>query len=283
MASNKLRLPVLPLTQAVVLPRMSATLPIDSPDVRSAEQAALAQDGLLLLLPKVDRRYATVGVVAKIEEKGNLPDGTEVVAVQARNRAILGNVTTENGSLFAEVELSRDPSAWSDRARQLMHEYRAIVENILELRGAPQVAQVLRGIENPGHLADMSGYSPDLSQARKVEVLETLDVEERLEKLIGWYKEVLAELSLKEQVRSEVSERMEKNQREFLLRQQIDAIRKQLGEGGSDVVAEYRAKAEKAGMPDGVKKEFDRELDRLERMSEQSPEYGWIRNFLDWM
>src|SRR5215469_3886148 len=203
MASNKLKLPVLPLTQAVVLPRMSATLPIDSSDVRAAVQAALAQDGLLLLLPKVDSRYATVGVVAKIEEKGNLPDGTEVVAVQARNRAILGDVTTENGSLYAQVDLSPDPSAWSDRARQLMHEYRAIVENILELRGAPQVAQVLRGIENPGHLADMSGYSPDLSHTQKVEVLETLDVEQRLEKLIGWNEDVLAELSLKDKLRSE--------------------------------------------------------------------------------
>jgi len=283
MPTKTTRLPVLPLTQAVVLPRMSATIPIDSEDARVAVQAALSQDGLLLLLPKVDSRYATVGVAAKIEEKGNLPDGTEVVAVQGRSRAILGEVTPQGGALWAEVEMSPDPTSWSDRARQLMHEYRAIVENILEVRGAPQVAQVLRGIENPGHLADMSGYSPDFSQARKVEVLETLDVEERLEKLIGWYKEVLAELSLKEQVRSEVSERMEKTQREFLLRQQMEAIKKQLGEGGGDVVAEYRARADKAGMPDGVKKEFDRELDRLERMSEQSPEYGWIRNFLDWM
>ena len=283
MPSKTQKLPVLPLTQAVVLPRMSATIPIDSEDARAAVRAALSQDGLLLLLPKVDSRYATVGVAAKIEEKGNLPDGTEVVAVVGRSRAVLGDVTPEGGALWAQVEMSPDPSSWSDHARQLMHEYRAIVENILEVRGAPQVAQMLRGIENPGHLADMSGYSPDFSQARKVEVLETLDVEERLEKLIGWYKEVLAELSLKEQVRSEVSERMEKTQREFLLRQQMEAIKKQLGEGGGDVVAEYRTKAEKSGMPEGARKEFDREVDRLERMSEQSPEYGWIRNFLDWM
>ncbi|HEY4026376.1 MAG TPA: endopeptidase La [Candidatus Dormibacteraeota bacterium] len=283
MPSNSLKLPVLPLTQAVVLPRMSATLPIDATDVRTAVQAALAKDGLLLLLPKVESRYATVGVVAKIEEKGNLPDGTEVVAVQGRSRAILGEVTSEEGALFAQVELSPDPSAWSDRARELMHQYRALVENILDLRGAPQVAQVLRGIENPGHLADMAGYSPDLSHARKVEILETLSVEDRLEKLLGWYKEILAELSLKEQLRSEVSERMEKNQREFLLRQQMEAIKKQLGEGGGDMVAEYRSRVEKSEMPEGARKEFDRELDRLERMSEQSPEYGWIRNFLDWM
>jgi ATP-dependent Lon protease len=283
MASKALKLPVLPLTQAVVLPRMSATIPLDSPDARGAVQAALAHDGLLLLLPKVESRYATVGVAAKIEEKGNLPDGTEVVAVQGRSRAVLGEVTPEGGVLWAEVDLSPDPTSWSDRARQLAHEYRAIVENILEIRGAPQVAQVLRGIENPGHLADMSGYSPDLSQARKVEVLETLDVEQRLEKLTVWYRETLAELTLKEQLRSEVSERMEKNQREFLLRQQMDAIKKQLGEGGGDLVAEYRKRADDSGMPEAPRKEFDRELERLERMSEQSPEYGWIRNFLDWM
>jgi ATP-dependent Lon protease len=278
------RLPVLPLTQAVILPRMTATVQIDSQDARNAIKAALAGDGLLLLLPKVDGRYASVGVVAKVEEKGNLPDGSEVVAVQGRARAILGNVMPElDGTLMAEVDPSPDPNSWSDRARQLAHEYRAIVENILEIRGAPQVAQVLRGIEHPGHLADMSGYSPDLSMGRKVEILETLDIEERLEKLIAWNREVLAELSLKEQLRNEVSERMEKNQREFILRQQMEAIKRQLGEAGGDVVAEYRSRADSAGMPEAARKEFDRELDRLERMSEQSPEYGWIRNFLDWM
>src|ERR1700730_10067228 len=278
------KLPLLPLTQAVVLPQMSATIPTDSEDARKAVTARLADDALLLLLPKLESRYATVGVIAKIEEKGNLPDGTEVVAVQGRTRAVLGEVTPEaGGPLWAEVTPSPDPKSWSERATELAHEYRAVVENILELRGAAQIAQVLRGIENPGHLADMSGYSPDFSQARKVEILETLDIEERLEKLIHWNKEVLGELSLKEQVRSEVSERMEKNQREFILRQQMDTIRKQLGEGGDDVVAEYRIRVEKSEMPEGARKEFDRELDRLERMSEQSPEYGWIRNFLDWM
>jgi ATP-dependent Lon protease len=277
-------LPVLPLAQAVVLPRMNATVPIDSEDARSAVNAALREDGLVLLLPKVDGRYAKVGVIAKIEEKGKLPDGTDVVAVQGRVRGVLGNVNPEvGGPLWAEVEPSPDPQSWSERTRELAHEYRAVVENILEIRGAAQIAQVLRGIENPGHLADMSGYSPDFSQARKVEILETLDIQQRLEKLIEWNKEVLAELSLKEKLRTEVSEQMEKNQREFILRQQMEAIKKQLGEGGGDVVAEYRARAEKAGIPEAARKEFDRELDRLERMSEQSPEYGWIRNFLDWM
>jgi ATP-dependent Lon protease len=263
---------------------MNAPVPIEGKDADNAVKAAFSDSGLILLLPKVEGRYATVGVIAKIDERGNLPDGTDVVVVQGRTRAILGTVTSEvGGPLWAEVQPAPDPTSWSDRARELAHEYRAVVENILELRGAQQIAQVLRGIDNPGQLADMSGYSPDFSLERKVEILETLDVENRLEMLIAWYKEVLAELALKEQLKSDVSERMEKNQREFILRQQMDAIKKQLGEGGSDVAGEYRTRAEDAGMPEAARKEFDRELERLERMSEQSPEYGWIRNFLDWM
>src|SRR5436190_408752 len=120
MPSKAMKLPVLPLTQAVMLPRMSATIPTDSSDARGAVEAALAQEGLLLLLPKVESRYATVGVVAKIEEKGNLPDGTEVVAVQGRSRAVLGEVTAEAGLLRAEVTLSPDPSAFSERSRPLV-------------------------------------------------------------------------------------------------------------------------------------------------------------------
>ncbi len=277
------RLPVLPLTEAVVLPRMSATVPLGSEDARAAITAARAGENLVLLLPRVEGRYATVGTIAKVEERGNLPDGTEVAVVQGRHRALLGEVTPEGGVLWADVTPRPDPTSWTDAARQLAHEYRAVVENILDLRGASQIAQVLRAIENPGHLADMSGYSPDFSQERKVEILETVDVEERLHKLIGWYKEVLGELSLKDQVRSEVSEQMEKTQRDFLLRQQMEAIRRQLGDSGSDVTGDYRQRAEQAGMPEPVRKEFNRELDRLERMSEQSPEYGWIRNYLDWM
>jgi ATP-dependent Lon protease len=281
---NTQKLPVLPLTQAVVLPRMSATIPINSEDSRRAVKAAMASDGLLLLLPRVEGRYSTIGVIAKVDEKGNLPDGTEVVVAQGRVRARLGNVSTDlGGVLLADVEATPDPAAWSDRAAELAHEYRAVLENILEIRGAQQIAPVLRGIDNPAHLADMSGYSPDLSLGRKVEVLETLDVEQRLEKVIAWNKEVLAEIQLKEQLKSQVSEQMEKNQREFLLRQQMAAIRKELGESDDDVVADYAKRAEASGMPENARKEFDRELGRLERISEQSPEHGWIRSFLDWM
>ena len=143
--------------------------------------------------------------------------------------------------------------------------------------------QFLRAARTPGQLADLAGYSPDLTIDQKVQVLETLDVESRLRMLIDWMRGILAEASLKEKIRSEVNEGMEKTQREFLLRQQLEAIRKELGDSGDDVVGGYRKRIDEAGMPEKVRTEVERELGRLERTSEQNPEHGWIRTYLDWM
>ncbi|HEX6348448.1 MAG TPA: endopeptidase La [Candidatus Dormibacteraeota bacterium] len=277
------RLPVIPLAHGVVLPHMNATIPAESEEARAALAAARQEDMRVLLVPKLEGRYATVGTVAKVEDTGQMPDGTPAAVVQGRYRALLGTVTPDlGGALFAEVEPHPDPTNYDEETRALAREYRAVVENILEIRGVPQIAQVLRAIESPGHLADMSGYSPDFSTERKVEILETLDVKERLTKIIAWNRDTLADLSLKDELRTQVSERMEKQQREFLLRQQMDAIKKQLGETG-DTATEYRQKLDEVAMPQAVRKEVERELDKLERTSEQSPEYGWIRNYLDWM
>jgi ATP-dependent Lon protease len=277
------RLPVIPLAHGVVLPHMNATIPVESEEARAALAAAREEDLRVLLVPKIEGRYATVGTVAKIEDTGQMPDGTPAAVVQGRYRALLGTVTAgAGGALFAEVEPRPDPTTFDEETRQLAREYRAVIENILDIRGVPQIAQVLRAIENLGHLADMSGYSPDFSLERKVEILETLDVKARLTKIIAWNRDTLADLSLKDELRSQVGERMEKQQREFLLRQQMEAIKKQLGETG-DTGSEYRRKLEEAKMPELVRKEVERELDRLDRTSEQSPEYGWIRNYLDWM
>ena len=154
----------------------------------------------------------------------------------------------------------------------------------MESRGIPQVAEFLRGISDPGQIADMAGYSPDLSFERKIEVLETVDVEARLHKVLAWAKDTLAEIDVKERIRGEVSENLEKRQREFILREQMAAIRKELGEeGGEDATDELRKKIDEAGMPDAVREQAERELGRLERTSEQSPEHGWIRTYLDWL
>jgi ATP-dependent Lon protease len=282
--TRTLELPVVSLAGGVVLPHMVVTIPLDDGEMVAAVEAARSVGELLLLVPRLPDRSARIGTVAKVEEVGALPNGTEVCVLRGLHRAVVGSgVPGPSGALWVQATTSPDPDDPTERARELGQMYRALVDNIVESRGGPSGAPFLQGITNPGHLADTSGYSPTLSAEQKVEVLETLDVEQRLEKLIGWAKDTLAELSIKDKIRNEVAEGMQKTQREFFLRQQLEAIKKELGEGGGDVVEEYRAKIEEAGMPDAVRAEVDRELERLERTSEQSPEYGWIRNYLDWM
>jgi ATP-dependent Lon protease len=278
-------LPLLPLTTGVVLPGMVVTLTIESDDARAALGAAAEGDeGLLLTVPRIEGRYARVGVVAKIEDVGRLRNGVEAVVIRGLRRATVGlGVPGTGEATWVQIESApEDPT--SERARELAKEYRGAVEAITDARGVPAAAEFLRGVADPGQLADTSGYSPDLSFDQKVEVLETLDVEARLEKVLRWAKETLAEIQVKERIRDEVADSLEERQREVLLREQMAAIRKELGEDGSeDVVAEYRTKIAEAGMPEDVRTQAERELGRLERTSEQSPEYGWIRTYLDWL
>jgi ATP-dependent Lon protease len=279
-------LPLLPLTTGVVLPGMVVTLTLESEEAQRAVAAASeSTDSELLLVPRIGARYARVGTVARVEDVGRLQNGMDALVIRGLHRAVVGiGVPGTGDATWVQVEPSPDPDQPTPRAEELAREYRATVESLVEARGFPQVAEFLRGIRDPGQIADTSGYSPDLTFEQKVEVLETLDVDERLEKVLAWAKEALAEESLKDKIRTDVREGMEQSQREFLLRQQMEAIRKELGEDSEEsVVEEYRKKIAEAGMPDGVRKEAERELGRLERMSEQSPEYGWIRTYLDWM
>jgi ATP-dependent Lon protease len=279
-------LPMLPLTTGVVLPHMVVTLTLESPEARAAVEAARSAGDTLLLVPRTESgAYARVGTVAVIEEMGRTPQGVQALVIRGLHRALIGSGVAGTGeAVWVQVEARPDPEDASERAERLAREYRATIENIVEARGLPAVVDFLRGIDEPGALADMAGYSPDLSFEQKVEVLETLDVERRLDKVLGWAKDTLAELTLKEKIRSEVSEGMEKNQREYILREQLEAIRKELGEDGQeDVGAEYRKRIEAAGMPESVEAQATGELERLERTSPQNPEYGWIRTYLDWL
>jgi ATP-dependent Lon protease len=283
MAIDTQALPLLPLTTGVVLPGMVVTLTIESDEAAAAVEAA--DGGELLLVPRLEGRYARIGTIAKVEDVGRLRGGQEALVIRGLHRAVVGvGVPGTGEATWVQVESAADTDAPSARAKELAREYRAIVESIVESRGVPQVAEFLRGISDPGAIADTSGYSPDLSFEQKIQILEALDVEQRLELVTGWARETLAEIELKDKIRTDVSEGMEKRQREFLLREQMSAIRKELGDDADgDVVEEYRAKIEQAGMPEDVRTEADRELGRLERTSEQSPEYGWIRTYLDWM
>src|SRR6266508_744079 len=204
-------LPLLPLTTGVVLPGMVVTLTIESDDARTAVSAARATGGELLLVPRIDSRYARVGTVGKVEDVGSLPSGMEAVVIRGLHRATIGaGVPGTGDATWVQVEPSSDPT---ERARKLAREYRAVLESIVESRGVPQVAEFLRGIQDPGAIADTAGYSPDLSFEQKVEILETLDVEQRLERVLAWARDILGELSLKDKIRQDVREGMEKTQR----------------------------------------------------------------------
>jgi ATP-dependent Lon protease len=278
-------LPVLPLTAGVVLPQMVVTLALETVEAKAAADAALAADRRVLLVPRTERGYARVGTVAQIEDAGDLPSGIRALVVRGVQRAVIGaGVTGEGPGLWVEAEPVDETGRVSARAGDLAREYRAVVENILEHRGARQVAESLRGITDPSAMADTAGYSPDLSFERKIEVLETIDVEQRLERVLAWARETLADLTLKERIRADVADGMEKTQREFLLRQQLAAIRKELGEDGEESATdEFRRRLGELELPDGVRDAVAREIDRLERTAEQSPEHGWIRTWLDTM
>jgi ATP-dependent Lon protease len=281
-ADRRLRLPLLPLTTGVVLPQMVVTLALETSEARQAADAAPSADARLLLVPKVDGRFARVGTVASIESEGELPGGVRALVLRGLHRAVVGvGVPGTGEALWVEAEQVDDPTPPSDRARELAREYRATVGVIAERIGAGRLHEALQGVNEPGALADTAGWWPDLPLERRVELLETLDVEARLDKVLGWARDALAELEVAEKIRSEVSDGMERQQREFLLRRQMDAIRKELGEDDGDAVAEYRRRIDEGALPDAVRDAAIREVDRLERMGEQSPEHGWVRTWLD--
>ena len=277
-------LPVLPLDDVVVLPHMSVTLAVEGDSQKAAIEAARQGARLILLVPRVEGKFGSIGTVGRLGESAELPTGAEAFMIRGEYRALLGGGQADiGGALWVKADPILDPEPPTEKSQELAREYRALLENLVESRGVPQVVQFLRAARTPGHLADLAGYSPDLSIDQKLEILEMTDLEDRLTTLIKWTKAILADASLKEKIRSEVAEGMEKTQREFLLRQQMEAIKKQLNEGQTDVVSTYRERIAKAGMPENVLTEVNRELDRLERTSEQNPEYGWIRTYLDWM
>ena len=280
---ERLTLPLLPLSTGVVLPQMVVTIALETDEARTAAEAAEAGAGVVLLVPKIDGRFAKVGTVARVESGGELPNGVRALVLRGLHRAVVGvGVPGAGTGLWVEAEPVIDPDPPTERAGELAREYRAVVGAISERLRAGRLREALNGVTDPGALADTAGWWPDLSSERKVELLETLDVEARLERVVQWARDALGELELTEKIRTEVTDGMEQQQREFLLRQQLAAIRKELGEGdGDDAVGEYRRRIEEHALPEAVRDAATRELDRLERMGEQSPEHGWVRTWLD--
>src|ERR671932_2180400 len=265
---------LVPLDDTVVFPTMDVTLPVD---VGDAER--------VLLIPRHGSEFAKVGTIAEVSDRVRLPGGARAVQLSGVARGVAGAASADTtGQLRIEVEERRDEIPVDGRTRELEREYRAVVEEILELRGADdRVAAFLRSIKEPGALADTIGYAPDVSFEEKVQALETVDVTERLELAVRIQRDRLTELQLRRKIREDVQSGAEKQQREYFLHKQMESIQRELGEDSASVVEEYRTKIADAGMPDAVREQADKELGRLERMGEQSAEASTIRSYLDWL
>ena len=265
---------LIPLEDSVVFPNMNVTLPVDVGD-----------EERVLLVPTHDNEYAKVGVIAEVVERARLPRGVHAVSLNALHRAVLGAAETDpSGRLRMQVEELEDETPPPVKTRELEREYRAIIEEKLELRGDDgRVAAFLRSITDPAALADSCGYSPDVSFENKVQLLETLDVVERLQLAVELQQAALAEAQVRRRIRDDVESGAQQQQREYFLRKQMDSIRKELGEDDASIVDEYRQKIEDAGMPDAVREQAERELARLERMGDSSGESSMIRTYLDWL
>ena len=270
-------LPVLPLRNGVIFPNMVVTVSIETDEARRALAASEASDGRLVLVPRLDDQFAAVGTIASVQEARGDGDLLQVVMAGESRARIGAGRPGDSEVLWVEVDPVEDSSV---DAHDLVDEFKAVVSAILELRGAGGMVDRLLDGDDPGGLADLAGYSPDLSLAQKIQVLETLDPIDRLRLVTGWMTETLAGIELRRRVKEDAAERIDKGQREFLLRQQMESIRKELGDDAS-VVDEYRTKLAERSLPEPVLEAAERELDRLERMNEQSPEHSWIRTWLD--
>jgi ATP-dependent Lon protease len=266
---------LVPLDDAIVFPTVTATLPID-----------VGEDERVFLIPRHEGEYGRVGVVAEVVEHGRSRRGVPVATVVGLHRGIAGAATNmdDDGTLHVEVQEIHDGHPDDEHTVELSREYRAVVEEILELRGDDgRIATFLRSIEEPGALADTSGLAPDIPNEGKLRLLETIDVTERLEIAVGLQRERLAELQVRSKIRDDVESGAQKQQREYFLRKQMESIRKELGDDETDLIGEYETKIDEAGMPEEVETQAYKELRRLERQGEQSPESSMIRSYLDWL
>ncbi|MGW7574243.1 endopeptidase La [Streptomyces sp. NPDC054765] len=303
--STSLTLPVLPLDDEVVLPGMVVPLDLSDADVRAAVEAAQAaatpgNKPRVLLVPRVDGTYTGIGTLGRIEQVGRLSDGDPGALIRGLGRVRIGSGTTGPGAaLWVEgttvEEKVSEPSPSSplrssrggpspDAVAELVTEYKALATSWLRKRGAWQVVDRVQQIEDVPTLADNAGYSPFLTIEQKVRLLETTDPVARLKFATQTLREHLAEQDVAESIAKDVQEGVDKQQREFLLRRQLEAVRKELaGLNGDpeDEGEDYRARVEAAELPEDVRKAALKEVDKLERSSDQSPEGSWIRTWLD--
>jgi len=273
--------PVLFVSDPIVLPGMVVPIALDDAARAAVDAARATESGTLLIAPRLEDRYPSYGVLATIVQVGRIPGGGTAAVVRGERRAQIGAGASGPGAaLWVEVTEVADAEP-SDEIRKLAGEYKKLLLAMLQRREAWELVDVVNKLTDPSALADMAGYASYLTAVQKRQLLETEDVAERLTALIDWTGDQLAEVEVNDKIAEDVREGMEKQQKEFLLRQQLNAIRKELGEGEPEGSDDYRARVEAADLPDKVREAALREVGKLERSSDQSPEGGWIRTWLD--
>ncbi len=282
--SEPISVPVVFVREPILLPGMVVPIELDDAARAAVDAAQSSDSGQLLIAPRLDDRYPTYGVLASIVQVGRIPGGGAAAVVKGERRAHIGTGTTGPGTaLWVEVTEVADAEA-TEETRALAAEYKKLLLAMLQRREAWQIVDVVNKITDPSAMADTAGYASYLTDVQKRELLETEDVSQRLRQLIEWTGEHLAEVEVNDKIAEDVRSGMDKQQKEFLLRQQLAAIRKELGELGPDGTAEeadYRARVEAADLPEKIREAALREVGKLERSSDQSPEGGWIRTWLD--
>src|SRR6201998_3157556 len=278
--SEPINVPVLFVADQVVLPGMVVPGALDGAARAAVEAARGTDSGKLLIAPRLDDRYPSYGVIASILQVGRIAGGVAAVVRGERRARIGAGASGPGAALWVEVT-EVDEAEPTDETRTLAAEYKKLLLAMLQRREAGQIVDVVNQLTDPSALADTAGYASYLSDVQKRQLLETPDVAQRLRVLIEWTGDQLAEVEVNDKIAEDVRPGMEKQQKEFFVRQKLAAIRKELGEGEPDGSDDYRGRIEAADLPEKVREAALREVGKLERTSEQSPEGGWIRTWLD--
>ncbi|MGH2407059.1 MAG: endopeptidase La [Candidatus Limnocylindrales bacterium] len=293
---DRRQLPLVALRETVIFPEMIVPLQVGRDKSVQALNRAVADETFIAL---VTQRHAEnedisdpaelypVGTLAKIAQVVQLQDGTVRAIVQGQQRLRVLGFVQSDPFIIADIELVEETTPASLELQALMRSVQGQVETYVQ-SGAPvppEAAVAARNITEPGLLADMVAYSPDMTTEQRQQLLETIDVVERLRFVSTFLAHQIEVLELKGKIQSEVKSEMDKTQREYILREQQKAIQRELGEEDPQQaeVNELREKIEAAGMPEEIKARALKEVERMSRIPSASPEVGVIRTYVDWL
>ncbi|QQE73331.1 endopeptidase La [Brevibacillus composti] len=291
--SGKREIPLLPLRGLLVYPSMVLHLDVGrEKSVRALEQAMVDDNKILLATqeevhieePEADQIY-TVGTVARVKQMLKLPNGTIRVLVEGLQRARIEKYLQEEEYFQVEISYLEEQHTHPNEVEALMRAVLSHFEQFIKLskKVSPETLTSVSDIEEPGRLADVIASHLPLKMRDKQEILETVNIKERLEILLDILNNEREVLELERKISGRVKKQMERTQKEYYLREQMKAIQKELGEkdGRQGEVDELRAQLDKSDAPERIKKKIEKELDRLEKMPSTSAEGSVIRTYID--